>query len=106
MSCGRICVREVDVAEPGESVQVVAQRMHDRNVGMLVVVDRLNRPIGLVTDRDLVTRALARSRDPIQTLVEEVMSKPVATVCENTPIEEGLRIMRSGPFRRVPVVDS
>lgn len=40
MSAGRCCVREVDFAEVGESVQVAAQRMNSRNVGTLVVLDQ------------------------------------------------------------------
>lgn len=49
MSVGRICVREVDTATPGESVTVAAQRMHDRGVGALVVVNEAYRVVGVVT---------------------------------------------------------
>lgn len=106
MSAGRICVREVDIAEVGESVQVAAQRMNSRNVGTLVVLDQEKQPVGMVTDRDLTVRVLAKAGDPIETTVGEVMTKSVRTVSENTPIEDALRIMRTGRCRRLPVVDS
>lgn len=106
MSAGRICVREVDFAEVGESVQMAAQRMNSRNVGTLVVLDKEKRPIGMLTDRDLAVRVLAKAGDPIQTIVGEVMTASLRTVTENTPIEDVLRAMRLGRCRRLPVVDS
>jgi CBS domain-containing protein len=105
MSVGRICIRNVDVAEMYEPVSVAANRMLARNVGSLVVVDKCQRPVGLLTDRDLVIRVLAKCRDPFKTTVEEVMSQIPQTIGEETTIEEALRIMRRGPYRRVPVVD-
>jgi CBS domain-containing protein len=105
MSVGRIGVRSVDVAEMDESTTVAAQRMHARNVGMLVVVDKEQRPLGVVTDRDLVVRVLAESRDPSETTLGEVMNRLPHTANEEMPIEEALGIMRFGPYRRLPVVN-
>lgn len=106
MSAGRICIREVDTAAPDESAQVAAGRMHSRKVGTLIVVDKEQRPVGIVTDRDLTVRVLAQGRDGGTTPVAEVMTAAPKTVSEETPIEDALRLMRSGPFRRIPVVDS
>jgi CBS domain-containing protein len=106
MTVGRVCVREVDLAEPHEPVQVAAARMNDRNVGTLVVVGSQGEPIGIVTDRDLAIRVVAYARDPLSTRVAEVMTQCPVSVHEDTPLEEALREMRRGPFRRVPVVDS
>ena len=105
MSVGRLCVRDVDVAEPNETVQVAAQRMHSRNVGTLVVLDPACMPIGLVTDRDLTTRVLAEGRDGNLVTVDEVMTQDIRAVDEDCPIEAALEAMRAGPFRRVPVVN-
>ena len=105
MSVGRICAREVDLAEENESLQAVAERMNARNVGALVVLNRAEKPVGIVTDRDLAVKAVARGLDPYQTVAADVMTPSPATVQEDTPIEDALRVMRSGGFRRVPVVD-
>jgi CBS domain-containing protein len=105
MSVGRICVREVDTANPDESVAVAAERMHQRAVGTLVVVNDTDQVVGIVTDRDLVSRVLAKGRNPMDTSVGEIMTVGPKTVSEQTSIESALLIMRSGKFRRIPVVE-
>ena len=105
MSVGRICVRDVDLAEAGESVQAAAQRMNSRKVGTLLVINSDQEPIGVITDRDLTVRVLAQGLDPIQTRVGQVLTTFPRTVREETSIEDALHIMRSGQFRRLPVVD-
>ncbi|MBI1902503.1 MAG: CBS domain-containing protein [Planctomycetia bacterium] len=105
MSVGRICVRDVDTAEAHESVQVAAERMQERGVGTLVVLNAAQEPIGIVTDRDLTARVLARRRDATQTPLSEVMTPGPTTISEEATIESGLSLMRSGGFRRLPVVD-
>ena len=105
MSVGRICVREVDTAEVSETVQAAADRMHARNVGTLVVLDALQKPLGIVTDRDLAIRVVAKGRDPFTTTVGDVMTMSPRSILENTPIEQAISLMRRGPYRRLPVVD-
>jgi CBS domain-containing protein len=105
MSVGKICVRQVDVARPEESVQAGAQRMLARKVGTLVVVNKLNEPVGIVTDRDLAIRVLAEGRDPTQSMLRDVMTRHVTTVTSVTSVEDALRLMRVGSFRRLPVTD-
>jgi CBS domain-containing protein len=105
MSVGRICQRHVDLAEPEETVRMAAERMRQRSVGTLVVLDEERRPAGIVTDRDLVLRVIAAGLDPEETLVKDVMTEAPRTVTDETPIEDTVALMRSGAFRRVPVVD-
>jgi CBS domain-containing protein len=105
MSLGRICVREVDLAEPHESVQMAAERMHARNVGSLVILDEQKHPVGIVTDRDLTLRVLAAGKSPYDTTVGEVMTHRAATLREDASIESAIIAMRSGPHRRLVVVD-
>lgn len=105
MTAGRVCTREVDLVDANESVQVAAERMNSRNVGTLIVLDGELHPIGVVTDRDLAIRVLGKGRDPIQTLVEDVMTRFPYNVSEETPVEMALSKMRAGGFRRLPVVD-
>ncbi len=105
MSVGRICIREVDLAELDESAQTAAQRMHTRNVGTLIVLDKGSRPIGILTDRDLTVRVVAKGLDPALAAVRDVMTKTPETVYEDTPIEMALSRMRTACCRRIPVVD-
>lgn len=105
MSVKRICNPEVDVISADETVQTAAGRMHARKVGTLVVVNKRQEPVGIVTDRDLAVRIVAEGRDATMTQVGEVMTRDPETVRETTAVEDALRIMRNGSFRRVPVVD-
>lgn len=105
MSVERICQCEVDVAEADETILSIAERMRQRTVGCVVVLNGAQEPIGILTDRDLVIRVLADGKDPSATRVEEVMTKGPKSVSEGTSIDEALRLMRSGAFRRLPVVD-
>jgi CBS domain-containing protein len=105
MSVGCICIREIDLAEPGESVLRAARRMRERRVGTLVIVDDVGKPVGLITDRDLALRVVAAGGDPRAVSVGEVMTEDPKTVTESTPIESALFLMRSGSFRRLPVVN-
>lgn len=104
MSVERICSLEVHVADADESAAVAAQRMRQKRVGTLVVVDEEERPVGVVTDRDLVARVLAMGRDPKETRVLDIMTKAPKTMPATAPIEEALALMRNGGFRRIPVV--
>jgi CBS domain-containing protein len=105
MSVGRICIRDVDTAEPRESVLDVARRMRDRQVGTVIVIDDVSRPMELVTDRDIVTRMVAGNRDAARTPVEDIMTAMPTTVLQDTSIESALGHMRSARLRRLPVVN-
>jgi CBS domain-containing protein len=105
MSVGRICVRTVHFAEPGETAREAARRMATRGVGTLVVLDPERRPVGFLTDRDLMFRCVAEGRDPDRTTVQAIMATPVVTVPEDLPIEDALARMAATRVRRLAVVD-
>ncbi len=106
MSAGRICVREVLVAEPEESVREAARRMQKADVGSLVVLDPDRRPVGILTDRDVTLRCVAEGRDPERTTISAVMTAPAVCVPESTPIEDALSRMVGIPARRLVVTDA
>lgn len=106
MSCGSLCCREVDLADADESISTVAHRMRDRAVGSLLVNDEAGRPIGILTDRDIVIRVLACGRDPETTTVQEAMTQDPRTVHEDMPIHWALSRMRAWAIRRLPIIDN
>lgn len=85
-----------------ESVQSTAQIMEQLRVGS-VPVFRDGEPVGIVTDRDIVVRAVAAGRDCSQTPAGEVMSSGLITLAETTPIEEAVREMEERQIRRLLV---
>ena len=105
MTVGRICVREVDLAEPDETAMVAGQRMGARNVGTLLVIDDARRPVGILTDRDLALRVVGAGLEPREVIVAEVMTRNVRTIRDSTPIETALAEMRRLGLRRLAVVD-
>ena len=89
---------------PDASISAVAGLMAESGVGAVAVLDH-DRLVGLVTDRDLVTRAVAQHR-PLDGRVDSVMSADVLTVTTDATLEEALEAFRRAPVRRMPVTSS
>ncbi len=102
------CSRMVVVAEPNTDLRAAANMMRDNHVGALVVIDRrdgVTRPIGILTDRDIVIGVVAAPGVRPETLVvRDVMCAELATVNENESVYEAVDAMRDRGARRLPVV--
>jgi len=110
MNAHELCQRHVVTVRRHEELGTAAWMMRERNVGCLVVVEPAGalggeRPIGMLTDRDIVTQVIVRDTDPREVSVEDVMTRLPVTVPTHASIEESLQRMREGHVRRVPVVD-
>ena len=92
-------------ARPEEPIREVAQRLETEDIGCAVVVDAEDRPLGMVTDRDIALRVLRRRLDPDQTPIEQVMHGELAWVREDAGLDQALRRMRGDGVRRIPVVN-
>ncbi|WP_328430100.1 CBS domain-containing protein [Streptomyces sp. NBC_00443] len=90
--------------EPQASVQAVAQLMRDENIGAVLVTEG-ERLRGLVSDRDLVVRAVAEGGDPGRTTVAQACSEDLVTVGPDDDLILAVQVMREHSVRRVPVVD-
>jgi predicted transcriptional regulator len=105
-----VCQRHVVTVRRHEELATAAWMMRERNVGCLVVVDSAGafggwRPVGLLTDRDIVTNVFARECDPRGMVVEEVMARHPLTVAGSATVDEVWQRMRSAVVRRVAVLD-
>jgi CBS domain-containing protein len=101
------CRRNPCTATVGESVREATRRMDARGVGCVVVIDAENRPIGMLTDRDVVMKVLRRRRDPDATTVGEVMQgEELSSVPSDAGVERAVRRMHVDGVRRIPVVDA
>jgi CBS domain-containing protein len=90
---------------PETSLQEVAQRMAEFDCGEIPVCDDRNIPVGVVTDRDIVCRIVARGWNPSELTARECMSVPVVTAIPDMSIESCARLMEQYQVRRLPVVD-
>ena len=109
MNVGEICSRIVVVAEGSTTVQQAAKLMRDHHIGALVVTEGsagARRPIGIVTDRDLVVEVVAADVDYRTLTVGDIMSEQPATLKETAGLFEIIAQMRSGGVRRLVVVDA
>src|ERR1700754_2736673 len=111
MNALELCQRHVVTVRRHETVATAAWMVRERNVGSVVVVEPAGtagggeRPVGMLTDRDIVTAVVVRETDPREVPVEDVMTRHPVTVWSTATIEETLLRMRNGAVRRVPVVD-
>jgi CBS domain-containing protein len=94
----------VGTAAPTESLADAAQRMKEEDVGSLPVVED-DRLIGIVTDRDIVVRAVAERVDPQSVRVGDVASRELVTVGPEQDLDEALELMARHQVRRLPVVE-
>jgi CBS domain-containing protein len=105
-------VRDIMTPNPSvvtrsDSVLRAAELMRDRRVGMLPVVDdlRSRQLVGILTDRDIIVRGVARERDVERPVGELMTSQPLSVTHVDTSPEEVVRLMRRRHLRRIPVLD-
>ena len=101
--CSEIMTRNVKTATREMSLRDVAGLMRDGDMGSIPVVED-GKLVGIVTDRDIVVRAIADGRD-VFTLIGEVMTTEVFSVRENNFAFEAIRLMGDKQVRRVPIVN-
>jgi CBS domain-containing protein len=97
--------REVTSLPESASVLDAAKFMTDMNVGSVVVVDG-SRPLGILTDRDIMIKTMVTGKDPRDVMVKDIMVSPVVTVSEDKDLLDVTNLMSESKVRRFPVVDS
>lgn len=108
MAIGTLCVREVAVANRNTTIREAAHVMRQFHVGNLVVVDESQgpaRPVGIVTDRDVVLSVVATGLDPNVFTLGDVVVRELITAREDEGVFECIQKMRAHGVRRMPVVD-
>jgi len=97
-------VRDVITVGTGATVWEAVGLMNKHEIGCLVVMKRA-KPVGIVTERDMLKRVLARLRDPEKVKVREIMSKPLIVGRLQTDIREAVRLMNERKIKRLPVIE-
>ena len=106
---GRLAVREVMTPEPVTvsprmRLNHAAAMMKEAGVSSLIVVSK-GMPVGIVTEKDFVEKAVASNAKPSQLTVKDIMSSPLLTVAPNTDIAQAARTMSSLRIRRLAVLE-
>jgi CBS domain-containing protein len=92
------------ICSPAATAREAAELMRDQDIGD-VLVQEDGGPLGIVTDRDIVTRAVAAGRDPADVPLAEISTTNVETVSVDTPVNDVIKLMSDKAIRRVPVVE-
>ena len=101
-SVASFMTKGVVTAEPEENVASVARRMGEEGVGAVFLLSGA-KTIGVFTERDLLTRVVAKGRDPAQTPVGDVATREVVGVREDASLRDCAEELRSHGFRHLPV---
>ena len=105
MSLQSLGTRDAVTLSPRATVSEAARLMEDENVGSVVIVED-DKPVGIVTDRDLVLKVLRHRLDPDAMQLVAIMRDHVVTAPEDLPLDEAAWRMREHAVRRLPVVDA
>jgi CBS domain-containing protein len=98
------CQRNVVSVTPDTTVTFVTRLMKEKNIGCVVITEK-DRPVGIVTDRDIVIRHAGSAEDTDRLSIESYMTRDVITVRGNAGIFEVIQQMKAAGVRRMPVID-
>lgn len=105
MKCKNIMTKSIKTCDYGCSAKEAAQIMKKFNTGAVPVVDSMNKPLGIITDRDITINAVAQSNHPDSVRVMNLMTRHIISVHEDDPIDVAAQKMKENKVRRILVVD-
>jgi CBS domain-containing protein len=102
---GQLMTERLETISPSDTAQEAAKKMRDKKVSSLVVTDVEDKPIGIVTERDLVRQVCTKVINSNDVIVHRIMSSPLATIDANSSVEVAADIMIQNKVRHLLVVD-
>ena len=104
-----LCVRDmmvprVQLIQATDSAKNSARMMDKFNVSSLVVLSE-DGIVGIVTERDLLTRVVASGQNPDEVTVKEIMSEPIIVTSPDTPLEQAIQLMLMEKIKKLPVME-
>ncbi len=97
-------VKNPVIVDPNTSCGQIARIMRDRQIGSVILTDN-GKPVGIVTERDLVHRVMALEKDPDMCYAHQVSSKPVVSVGIHADVDMVVDLMNDYKIRRIVIVD-
>ena len=107
LKCSGIMSDNPTACLPSDSVVEAARLMETNDIGPIPIVEDNNsrRLVGILTDRDIATRVVAKGLDPNTSIIQDVMTRDLVTVGPDDDIERAIDAMEEHQVRRIPVVD-
>jgi len=98
-----VMVEKVVTVETDATVQEAVDLMNKHEIGCLIVVLR-GKPVGIITERDMLKRVLAKSKDPEKIKVSEIMSAPLIVGKPEMEVENAVKLMFKSKIKKLPVI--
>jgi len=99
-----VMVEEVITVEPDTKIRDAVELMNKNEIGCLVVT-RKGKPVGIMTERDVLKKIVCQCRNPEQARVSEIMSEPLVVGEVNMDLGETARLMLKRNVKKLPIVD-
>lgn len=93
----------LETADVTNNIYDITEKMTLKNVGCIIITEK-DRPVGIITERDIVRKVVSKNKDPKNTSAQEIMSHPLMTIAPETYLDQIARIMTKYRIRRLPVV--
>jgi signal-transduction protein with cAMP-binding, CBS, and nucleotidyltransferase domain len=100
-----IMVSPVLITKKNAKISEAASTMCANNIGSIIVVDNDEKPVGMVTERDMLRKIIMTSRNPKQTSISQIMSTPLVTGDPDMDVEHAARFMLQKDVKRLPIVE-
>ena len=102
---GQLMTEKLETINPSNTAQEAAKKMRDKEVSSLVVTDSEDKPMGIVTERDLVRQVCTKDVNSNAVIVHQIMSSPIATIDANSSVEVAADIMIQNKVRHLLVME-
>ncbi len=100
-----VMVKDIITIGADATVEGAVEIMNKYDIGCLIVVEG-RKPIGIVTERDMLKRVLLQKRNPRKTKVDNIMSKPLIVSTPKTEIRNAVRVMNERRIKKLPVIEN
>lgn len=100
----KTCMRQPITVSPSTSLTDLMYNMVSRNIGAIIVIEK-ERPVGIITEKDMLERAILPNKDVYNTKAKDIMTRPIVSIEADHSIKEGLDLMRKHQVRRLAVTD-
>ena len=104
MKLKEIMTSDVEVIQPNDNLQTAAQKMRDRDIGFLPVCDG-DRLVGVLTDRDVIVRAMAEGMEFKAMVGRDLMTSPAIYCFDDQSVDEAAKLMHDNQIRRLVVLN-
>jgi predicted transcriptional regulator len=97
--------KKVNVIDENKSIYDAAKVMAKERRGYVIVLKK-GKPVGIITDSDILEKVISKNKDPKRIKVKNIMNSPIITISPNEEILEASRILRKNMIKRIPVVEN